>query len=216
MTSKRLFSTAALLCFALTGAFAQATSSPFLFPEFSKATVLQKGGGVAEAMMDYNVITQEMMFAQEGKNLVLDDVSKIDTVYINSRRFVPVKDAFYERLTNTPVSLYVQHKSTAVNSSNAEGAGNNNAIGGFVGAKQVKGSSKLDKYAMQLPAGFALRAENVFYLQKDGPFFPATDAKKIAKAFPGKEEQVAAYIKENNLNLADQAGLIKLTEYLNK
>lgn len=201
-----------------TGAFAQSASSPFVFPQFVKGTVLQKGGGVVEAQLDYNTITQEMMFDKDGSKLVLDQTDNIDTAYLDGRKFIPAKTGFYEKLTNTPVALYVQYKSTAVNSNASIGAGggSNNAVGGFVGVKQVKGSSKIDNYALQLPAGYSVKAQNTYFFQKGGQFYAATDAKKVAKVFPDKEVQLSAFVKDNNINFGKSEDMVKLTEFLNK
>lgn len=61
-------------------------------------------------MLNYNSITQEMIFLQNGAYLALGQLENIDTVYIAVRKFTPVKDVFYEVATETPVPLLINHK----------------------------------------------------------------------------------------------------------
>ena len=117
MEFKRLIFTCAMVLASCVSLFAQAKKtnpSPYVFPEFVKGTVLQKGGGVVEAVLNYNTITQEMMFAQNGSNMVMDQADNIDTIYIENRKFIPARSVYLEKLTDTSVPLYIQYKSKAL------------------------------------------------------------------------------------------------------
>ncbi|MBK0380117.1 hypothetical protein [Mucilaginibacter segetis] len=202
-------------------AFAQMESprSPFVFSKFISGTVLQKDGGVVKALLDYNTITQEMMFDNNGKKLVLDKetIGNIDTLYFDSRKFIPARAVFFERLTNTPVTLYIQYKNKAVNSKATIGAGggSNNSIGGFIGVKQTKGTTYVD-YDMTLPENYELKSENVFWLQKKGVFYEASNLKKVEKLFSEKSSQIESFVKENNIDLNKIEDFKKLIVFCNQ
>jgi hypothetical protein len=215
MLLKKTLSVVFLLLTASAGAIAQSTSpSPFIFPEFVKGTVLQKGGAAVEALLDYNIISQEMMFDNNGTKLVLDQ-DNIDTLYIQDRKFIPARQVYFEKLTNTAIPLYVQYKSTAVppGPSDRIGGGSNQVGGAVISKKTIENA---DKYSMKLPEGFKLKNEDAYWLQKGGQFSPANDLKKVIKLFPSKGEQITAFVKENNIDLTSKADLIKLINFCNK
>ena len=55
--------------------------------------------------------------------MALDQLETIDTVYIQNRKFIPEGKVFYEVATNTPVALFIQHKSDIIPPGNNTGFG---------------------------------------------------------------------------------------------
>ena len=82
------------------GIFAQSNSAKqltqYLFPDFAEGSVLQKSGTVTKTTLNYNTLTQEMIFKQGDQFLALDKLHEIDTVFLNNKKFVPAGELFYE------------------------------------------------------------------------------------------------------------------------
>ncbi|QHS55173.1 hypothetical protein GWR56_06325 [Mucilaginibacter sp. 14171R-50] len=215
---KTFFLSAAAILLSAPAIFAQATAnqttSPFIFPEFKTGTVFQKGGATVEASLDYNTVTQEMMFDQNGSKLILDDVSNIDSIVIQNFVFVPANKVFYEKLTKTPVSLFAQYKGKAVKAS-ADEIGVGGAIGGTIGVTK-KDNQKPGSYDMQLKKGYKINNQVVYWLKKGNDFIQVNNLKSLDKIFPGKENQIDAFIKENHTSIYNIADMIKLIEFSNK
>ena len=217
---KKLFllPSAALLLSA-SNIFAQATAkqttSPFIFPEFTTGTVFQKNGATVEAVLDYNTITQEMMFDQNGSKLILDDVSNIDSIGIQGVVFVPANKGFYEKLTKTPIALYAQYKGKSVKASTDGIGAASGALGGTTGVVK-KDSEKPGNYTMQLPKGYQILTQIVYWLKTDKDYTQIANLKSFSKQFPGKESQIDAFIKENKIDFSKPQDMIKLTEFSNK
>ena len=74
----------------------------YVFPSFMEGTVRQKSGEVNKALLNYNSLTEEMIFDQSGQKLALDRTENDDAVYILSRKFIPVGKSFYEMAVNAP------------------------------------------------------------------------------------------------------------------
>ncbi len=74
----------------------------YLFPDFAEGKVKQKSGEINKAQLNYNLLTEEMVFEQSGQQMALDKIENIDTVYILDRKFIPAGQVFYEMATNTP------------------------------------------------------------------------------------------------------------------
>jgi len=213
----------ALLLIAYASAFAQdrqkTGTSPYIFPEFTKGVVLQKGGGSVEALLDYNTISQEMLFDQNGSKLVLDQTDNIDTIVIANRKFIPARNVFFEKLTETAIPLYIQYKSKALKNgaSYDMGGGSNQSTAGFIGAKKTATDpNKIETYNLQLPDSYQLKPENLFWVQKGAAFYPTSNLKKIIKLFPGKEAAIEAFIKENNISMNKKEDVVKLINFSNK
>jgi hypothetical protein len=103
-----------LPAFLFCGLFAQQDQNvkqltQYLFPDFKEGRVLQKSGTVTKTMLNYNTLTQEMIFIQGDQYLALDKIGDIDTVFLNNKKFVPGDNMFYEVGTNMPIALLIQH-----------------------------------------------------------------------------------------------------------
>lgn len=214
-----LFTGAALLC--VSTAFAQVgvnpKTSPFIFTDFTTGTVFQKNGATLDAVLNYNTITQEMMFDQNGSKLVLDQSGNIDSIAIQGRVLVPGKAGFYEKLTKTPVALYAQYKGKIVKGDGLDGriGTSNSTLNGTLGGS--KGSAdKPGNYDIKLMDGFMMDTQNIYWLKKDNDYTQIANLKAFSKQFPGKESQIDAFVKENHITFGKVQDMIKLTEFSNK
>ena len=84
-----------------------------LIPKFTTSLVKMKSGEKRRAVLNYNLVDQEMVFMQRGQFFVLDDPHLIDTVYMANRTFVPFEKGFYELAVTGPATLFIQHKAYA-------------------------------------------------------------------------------------------------------
>ena len=107
MTNK--FPILLLICLIATTTHAQKRIeiSHYLFPQFTAGNVLMKDGTLNPAMLNYNAITKEIVFQQNGQVLALADpaLSLTDTVLISDRKLVPFDDEFAEVILNGDVKL---------------------------------------------------------------------------------------------------------------
>ncbi|GEO07796.1 hypothetical protein [Segetibacter aerophilus] len=95
--------------------------NPYVFPTFVEGTAKQKSGEVNKALFNYNTVTEEMIFDQGGKQLALDKIENIDTVYIEDRKFIPFGNVFYEVATTGKIPLFIQHKMQLIPPGNNSG-----------------------------------------------------------------------------------------------
>ena len=84
--------------------------SHYLFPEFTKGVVLMKTGVKNEALLNYNSLTEEMIFDNKGTKLALGQLEQVDTVYIQGRKFFPLNNKFVELVYQSKYALYAEHK----------------------------------------------------------------------------------------------------------
>lgn len=200
------------IALAAIGFSASAQVSPYVFPDFVKGTVIQKGGVKADAILNYNTITQEMVFTQGTAKSVLD-AGNVDSVIIGDKKFISAGKVFFLKLTETKIPLYQQIANNRPVTAVAAGT----AMGGAVGSdNSAKANTTSSDYDLKLRDGETLTPDNNFWLQKDSKFEKAGDKKDFIKVFPDKEQTIETFVKENNIDFKKADDVVKLAVFCNK
>jgi hypothetical protein len=199
-----------LLTFCLTNAPIQAQddSTHYVLPEFAAGSVKMKDGRTEVAMMDYNKLTEEMIFEKEGVMLALDSLEAIDTVYIESRIFVPHQKVFYELLVKGPVSLFIQHKCNLLAAGNPSGYGGTTETGASRNLSALTNSGRA--YRLKLPTDYHVTDATQCWIRRKGLFYKSNTAAQIIKVFPEKSKEIKQFIKDHKLDLKNTDNMITL------
>jgi len=184
----------------------------YVFPDFIKGTVKQKSGEVHDALLNYNSLTEEMIFDQSGQKMALDKLETIDTVYIDNKKFIPVGKVFYEMATNTPVALFIEHKSDIIPPGNNTGFGTSQTSA-ITNITDMKNSGMV--YQLKLPDDYKLTARPVYWLKKNDKFINIKSIKEIEGLFPEKSAAIKDYVKANKINFKNAGDVTKLIEFCN-
>lgn len=188
--------------------------SHYIFPAFTKGHVNQKGGSVDEAMLNYNVLSKEIIFeSSPGKYLALADPTKIDTVFIAARKFVPVNSEFYELLSNTnKIPLFLQYNCTVKEPGNDIGYGMSSVTTASPAVKSLIQSGSA--YGLKLPDGFQVTVNNAYWIFNNGKFQKANTARQIISIFPDKKDKINELVKKNNTNFGKPEDIVALVQQL--
>lgn len=185
----------------------------YLFGEFSKGTIRMKNGQQQTPLLNYNMVTEKMVFIRSDNYYDLLNTESVDTVFIYDSRFIPVGKSFYEVLVSAPISLFIQHKGNLLPAGKPVGYG---------GTSQVATSDQINnitlssgQYNLELPANFIVRIAPVFWLRKDNEMVSFETEKQFLKLFPGKEDQIKSYMKENRLKFNRPDNLELIVRHLN-
>jgi hypothetical protein len=212
------FFSLAILTFAITSASAQDDNTEalpnFLFPKFVNAIVKFKSGESKKAVINYNIIDEELVFLQENVYMTLDDTQTIDTLFVNDRKFVPFKVGFYEVFPATPACLFIQHKATAEPQGTPNAYGTTSQSGNGRYARQVYGASGLIN--LKLPDNFKISDASLYWLKKDSSMYKFTNKKQFLKIFKEKEKELTQFIDINNIDFKRSDDVIRLIDYLNE
>lgn len=187
---------------------AQDDTTHYVLPEFAPGIVKMKDGRTEIALMDYNKLTEEMIFEKEGVRLALDSLEAIDTVYIDSRIFIPHQKVFYELLVKGPVSLFMQHKCNLLAAGNPSGYGGTSETGASRNLSSLASSGRA--YKLTLPTEYHVTDDSQFWIRKNNRFYRSNTGSQIIKVFPEKEKEIKQFIKENRLDLKDTMDLVAL------
>ena len=184
----------------------------YLFPAFTEGAVLQKSGAVTKTQLNYNTLTQEMIFKQGDQFLALDRIWEIDTVFLNNKKFIPGDNMFYEVGTKTPVALFIQYSSDIIPPGNETGFGKSQTSA-VTNVTDLKRSGRA--YALSLPDEYSFQNKTTYFLKKDGSNILVTNLKDVKKAFAGKEALIDDYAKKNKVSFKKNDDIIKLIEFCN-
>jgi len=185
----------------------------YVFSQFTKGVVKLKDGRIETPMLNYNKLTEEVIFINNGQNLSLTRLETIDTVTIQSRKFIPVGKVFYELLLNAPVSLFIQHKSRMQMVGSEVGYGGTSQVSSTTRITSMSSSGLV--YNLKLPDECTVNDDSHIWVRKDNQFYPADNERDVKKIFPEKEAVVKLFFKSNKLKLKNIDDSKKLGTFLN-
>ena len=189
-------------------------SPHYLLPEFTKGKVLLKAGNPKELKMNYNIITEEMIFEYPGKYLALTGIETIDTVIILGRKFIPSGKIFHELLLNSRVPLFAKYTCTVTPPGKPSGYGGTSQTSSITVIDQL--FSKGRAYEMELPDDYVVVPNTEYLLFKNGNFIRIYNIKQVIKIFPEKGSQIKEYNKKRKTDFNKQDDVISLITFCDK
>jgi hypothetical protein len=183
----------------------------FLFPDFSKSLVKIKAGKDFYLMLNYNIVTEKMVFLQKDQVYDMLNQENVDTIIMNSRKFVPVEKAFFEVLMEGSAKLYIQHRGNVQSPGTPAGYGGTSQLSSTSYFTSVELAGQ--RYNMRLPAEIVVKPETVFWININNNKYKFVNQRQFLKIFPGKEDEIKKYIKLNHLKFENQENLIKLVQH---
>ncbi len=186
----------------------------YLFPEFYTGKVLMKTGNIEESRLNYNSLTEEMIFETKGRYLALANVRLIDTVYIQNRKFIPAGKVFYEVPVNVKMPLLIKHTCSVIP------PGKPSAYGGTSETTSVTIINMLFQsgraYDLKLPDDYKINASTDFYLKAENNYVRINKVKQVIKCFPEKEREIIEFVKLHKTDFDNKEDLIDLIIFCNK
>jgi len=184
----------------------------YLFPEFSKGVVLMKSGVRKEASLNYNSLTEEMIFDNKGKKLAMSQLELIDTIYISNRKFFPLNNKFVEILYNSKYDLYAEHKCNVKDPGKPSGYGGTSQTSATTSYSSYFSGGQV--YELKLPEGYETNPYTYYWLKKNGVLTKFINIRQLSKLFGDKEGLFKEYVKKHNVKYDDQSSIIELVRFL--
>lgn len=204
-----------LACIILNSAFGQKqtkTITHYLFPEFIQGKALMKKGKINEAPMNYNTLTEEMIFENNGVKLALAQLEAIDTVYVGDKKFVPINGKLFDLLYHSKFELFAEHKCKLNDPGKPAGYGTSSQLGAASTYSSYFSGNRV--YEMTLPETLETNPYTVYYLRKDENLLKFVSLKFLLKEFPEKSGAAKKFIRENNVSYENPESVIKLVRFL--
>jgi hypothetical protein len=184
----------------------------FLFPEFSNGKVRLKNGNIQALELNYNIVSEKMVYKKEANLYDVVNTEIIDTVFIKESKFVPAGQAFHEVLLVAPVSLYIQYKGELIPPG---------TVAGYGGTSQVSNTKNLTSvnlsmgyYNLKLPDDYTVKSDQIFWINKDGNLQNYSTERQFLKLFPDKAAELKEFIKKQRIKFDRPEDQVRLVEYL--
>lgn len=212
----KIISTLTLCCFSviLSGQSTTDGSMPqYFFSQFSTGNIMMKGGKSQTQEMNYNTVTEKMVFLKGDKYYDLTNPEMVDTIIMEGCKFIPAGKTFYQVLYAGKINLYVQHHSGLLPPGKPVGYG---------GTSQTASASylstiKLDgmQWNLKLPSDYTVVPSPVYWIRRGNEWFDFLNEKQFLKLFPDKAALLKEHIKSDKIKFDKPESLVKLMEYVN-
>lgn len=188
--------------------------SHYIFPEFTRGVVLMKSGVKNQAMLNYNELTEEMVFEKNGKKLAIkkEELVQVDTVYIKNRKFFPLNNKFFELIYHSKCDLYAEYKCKV------KEPGKPAAYGGTSETSSTTTYSSVFvgglSYELKLPDGYETLPYTNYWLKRNGELNKFINMNQLTKLFDDKKDLFKIYVKQHNVKYDNQESIVQLIKYL--
>jgi hypothetical protein len=173
--------------------------SVFLYPEFYNGKILFKDKSERKAALNYNTLFQQMIYVRDGGMLALDNIVTIDTVYINTVKFVQVDTFFCEvRLVGSPLSLFIKYEVEIADAAPATPYGGSSRTGAVQSISSYRWSPATP-YQLKVPENYNVRKFISCYIRSNNQLLQIKDAKQIKQLYPANEKQLSLFIREHHI-----------------
>ncbi len=187
----------------------------YIYPEFVDGTVLMKNGRKNEVSINYNSISEEMIFVKGSLKLAIGNTESelIDTIYMDDKKFIRLGGKFVEILhqSNT-CDFFVQYKCKLDYPGKPVGYGGTSETAA-VDAYSVNYSNGV-VYELELPDDYDTNPYLIYYLKQEGTIHEITNLRQLMKRFREKQDQFKSYVKANNVKFENIDQVVALVAYL--
>lgn len=186
----------------------------YLLPEFTPGSVIMKDRSVNFAVLNYNLLSEEMLFNQQGKILALgpEIVKNIDTVRIGERKFIIQNSKFVELLYSGKDELFAEYRCTLIM------PGTPSAYGTTTQTAATKSYSSLNAggilYELTLPVGYKTRPYINYWLKREGKFHKFINIKQLGNLYKAKSSDFKVYIKTNPVNFNNPDNVTEVVKHI--
>jgi len=191
----------------------EGTSHQFLYSDFLSSKVKMRNGQIHVLNLNYNTISEMMVYQKDDKLYDLANPEMTDTVFLGKSKFVPAGRVFYEVLLLAPVPLFVQYKGELVDPGTPAGYGVNSKVSN---TKSIQTFEMLrNNVNRKIPSDYEVKTDLIYWFRKGGSTFSFINEKQFLKVFPDNESELKQFIKQNRIKFDRPSDIIKLAVYLN-
>jgi len=188
----------------------------YILPEFTLGTILMNDESSYEAMVNYNALTEELIFENNGEKLAIDrsEIHRIDTVFINTRRFIPLKGRFLELVSWSSFEIFVEYTCALKEVGKSIGYGQRSKTTSVKNVTSYNADGRL--YNLKLPDTFEIDPSVCYWLKRNNEYIQFCNLRDLRKFYKKKIDLFKDYKKSQNVEYENQESMIKLITYLEK
>lgn len=157
-------------------------TSHYLFPEFTRGVILMKSGKRNDAVLNYNSLTEEMIFEKSGQKRAIgtNELLFVDTVFIEDRKFVVLNGKFVELAHHSTWDLFVEHKCKVEEAGKPAGYGGTSQTSAATSVSSLYSQGRV-VYNLKLPDNYETKPYRVYWLKKNGEIYKFGSMRELKK-----------------------------------
>jgi hypothetical protein len=185
-----------------------------LFPDFTQSRVKMKVGKDLNILLNYNMVSENMVFFQKDQAFDLVNQESIDTIYMNGCIFIPYDKVFLEVIRGNPFTFFIQHRVRVIPPGKPAGYGGTSETTAATTVSRLYSSSA--SYDMSLKGELRVNPDIMYWVSIDGKMNHFITDKQLLKLFPDKQESIKKFIKDNKLKVSKREDFIRIAGYCNE
>jgi hypothetical protein len=185
----------------------------YLFDNFEKGTAFLKSGITSQNNFNYEMITGQMLFLENGVVMEMADPSSVAKVIVAGRDFENVgKEGFCEYFRAGNLDLYVKWKGVQANKGESVGFG---AVlhGASVYKVDKLRTDGFDTKRLNASSGYVIKNQDVYYIRIKGKLKRFNSVNSLAKLFKGHENEIKQEAQTRNIDFSDVEGVKHIVEF---
>jgi hypothetical protein len=185
--------------------------SQYLFGKFSNGTVRFKTGPPRDAKMNYNMLSEKMVFEQNGKFFDMINTETIDTVYLQNIKFIPSEKIFLEVVLSGKIPFYIQHRADLMSPGKQAGYGGTSQTTATTSITTLHAPS--GTYNLKLPDDYTVKPSPVYWLLLEGKMGKFLNDRQFLKLFDRNQSEIRQFIKDNKISFEKRDDLTRLVKF---
>lgn len=185
-------------------------SQLFLLDDFTQGIVLMNDGSKTVSIMNYDAGGQVMVFLHEDELFMLDNISKVDTVYLGKRKFIPERNHYLEVVPVDNGIVYINWHYKEINQGKKGAYGATQGTVESINTNTYRRGGKFEHNPIDLTK---VKLQNEYSLSLDNKIIKFKDKKGLLKQLKEQSPQIEAYIDKENLKFDKPDDMIELADY---
>jgi hypothetical protein len=185
----------------------------YLLSEFSSTKIKMQEGNDIVLNLNYNTVTEKMVFIKSGRLFDLVNPQTVDTLFLQQYIFVPYDTVFLDFIARGKINFFIQHKSdvTFRNKPSMSGTAQVSQSNYYAGNK-----AEIVYFNQKLPESFIVKPASLYWVRVNDKMVKFANERQLFKIFPEKADLLKLFIKESDLKIDRRADLISIANYCNK
>jgi hypothetical protein len=189
-------------------------SAQFLFSSFSSGKVKMRNGEVHDLVMNYNTLSEKIVYKQNERLYDLINQDLTDTIYLQDSKFISSAGVLYQVLADIKVPFFVHYKGKLLPPGTPAGYGENSQVSNT--KLQSSFSTSSGNYNLDLPADYKVKIDLIYYFRKNDMLISFSNQRELLKVLPDKAEELKQFIKKNKIKFDNPSDIENLAQYYNK
>lgn len=180
-----------------------------LLPRFIPGVIKLKSGVLNKAILNYELVSQQIVFLQRNQTIVLRDPHLIDTVFLANRVFVPFEKGYLEVLAGLPdAALFRQHRAHFEVPGAQIGYGMTSRTATPQYYQQIYGpTGSID---VKVPEDYKVVDDSQYWIRERDKMHNFKTKSQFLKIFPGRKNEIEKFLALNKTDFKNSEDVKKL------